>query len=297
MSATDYLESRSEITGNLPEFLKNFNEFKARTADINRISELQNFDKTGLAKEKSQLQNVLIIMVKENSLKLNAFAKLTNNIALSEEVKFTKSKLSKAADTILKDFAQMVHDKAEQNLNSLGAYGITQETQSVLQNAINAYTIAIARPRLGQREKSEATKELLELFKKTEVLLDKIDAAINVTVTSNPQFHSGYFGVRKVIVTGTGTLILKGAATENNGMPLKGAKFTFVQNDGMKMGGNGANAEIVKRTAEKGNFYVKNMPEGIYTVIVTKTGYKEKTVSVSVAPGEMATVNVELEKV
>jgi hypothetical protein len=297
MSATDYLESRSEITGNLPEFLKNFNEFKARTADINRISEKQNFDKTGLAKEKKQLQNLLIIMVKENSLKLNAYAKLTNNTGLANEVKFTKSKLSKAADTILKDFAQMVYDKAEQNLSNLGAYGITQETQSVLQNAINAYAISIARPRLGQQEKSDATKELAESFKIAESLLEKIDAAINVTVTSNPQFHSGYFGVRKVVVTGTGTLILKGSATENNGIPLKGARFTFVPDGGMKMGGNGETAEIVKKTAKKGNFYVKNMPEGIYTVIVTKTGYKEETVSVSVAPGEMATVNVEMEKV
>jgi hypothetical protein len=62
------------------------------------------------------------------------------------------------------------------------------------------------------------------------------------------------------------------------------------------MTGSGANGEIVKKTAEKGSFKIKNMPEGIYSVRVTKTGYKEKVITISISPGEMTTLNVELER-
>jgi hypothetical protein len=296
-SATDYLEPNSEITKDLPEFVTNFNNFKITTTEINRISGVQNFDKTGLAKEKSQLQNVLILLVRENSLKLTSYANLNNNIPMFKEVKFTRSKLTQASDTLLRDYAQMVYDKAQENLANLSVYGITQETQSVLQNAINAYSISLARPRLGQNEISQATKQLVELFKNADILLGKIDSAINVVVSSHPTFYNGYTNVRKVIKTGTGTLILKGAASETNGSPIKGVTFTFVPNGEMQMEGNGARVEIVKKTARKGNFYIKNMPEGIYNVKVTKTGYKDKEVTVSVAPGELANLNVEMEKV
>jgi hypothetical protein len=62
------------------------------------------------------------------------------------------------------------------------------------------------------------------------------------------------------------------------------------------MSGMEGNVEIVKKTAKKGSFNIKNMPEGTYRVKVTKTGYKEKVVTVSVAPGELATLNVEMER-
>jgi hypothetical protein len=295
-SVRDYLEPKAEITKDLPEFVANFADYKVVLSRMDKISELQNFDKTGLAKEKAQLQDVLIMLAKVNSVKLASFAKISKNTVMMTEVKFTKTKLIKAPDTVLKDYSQMIYDKAQANLGSLGAYGITQETQGVLLNAINAYTISIARPRLGIAELSQATKHLAELFRTADNLLGEIDAAMNVLITSQPDIYNGYYNVRKVVVTGKKRLALKGAASELNGSPLKGVRFTFVPDGGILMAGNGAISEIVKMTAKKGNFYIKNMPEGIYKVRVTKTGYKEKIVSVSVAAGELASLSVELEK-
>lgn len=293
---SDYLVPNSEITKDLPEFVANFTTFQTIIKEIHKISELQNFDKTGFAKEKKQLQEVLIMLVNDNSQKLTAFAKLTNNLVLLNEVKFTKSGLRNANETLLKDFAQMVYDRAQANLGSLGTYGITQETQSVLLNAINAYNSSVTRPRLELTEKSDATKQLAQYFKNGDVLIDKMDAVINILMTGQPNFFNRYKDVRKVIVTGTGTLALRATASEAPmGTPLRGARFTFISDGGM-MAGSAADIKIVKKTAAKGNFYLKSIPEGTYHVKVTKTGYKEKTVTVSVVPGEMADVKVELER-
>jgi hypothetical protein len=293
----DYLTPNSELTKDLPEYPAIFGRFQIARNEIHRISELQNFDKTGFAKEKKQLRDVLYMLAYDNSQKLTAFANLSNNKVLHTEVRFTKSNLKEANETLLKDYAQMVYDRAQTNLGSLGAYGITQETQSVLLNAINAFNASVGKPRLGVTEKSDATKQLAGLFKECDMLLEKIDLVINILMLKEPNFYNRYKDVRKIIVTGTGSLALKATAVElHGGIPVRGAKFTFVPDGGL-MAGNGGNIEIVKKTAEKGNFYIKSMPEGIYKVRVTKTGYKEKEVTISVAPGELADLSVEMEKI
>jgi uncharacterized membrane protein len=71
--------------------------------------------------------------------------------------------------------------------------------------------------------------------------------------------------------------------------------FTF-KPEGDKMNQPGGMTEMVKKTAEKGSFHIKNMQAGTYKVVVNKPGYKDKEVSVSVADGERSELSVELEK-
>jgi uncharacterized membrane protein len=76
---------------------------------------------------------------------------------------------------------------------------------------------------------------------------------------------------------------------------VKGALFTF-KPDGTKSALSAGNGEIVKKTADKGIFHIKNMPTGTYRVVVKKPGYKEKELSVDVSDGERSELKVELEK-
>jgi hypothetical protein len=61
------------------------------------------------------------------------------------------------------------------------------------------------------------------------------------------------------------------------------------------MEGINVNGEIVKKTAKKGGFNIRNMPAGVYQVMISKPGYKDKTETVIVSEGEMTDVRVELE--
>ncbi len=54
---------------------------------------------------------------------------------------------------------------------------------------------------------------------------------------------------------------------------------------------------IVKKTADKGGFMVKSLAEGDYTVTISKSGYKEQTVTISITDGEMCELNIELTKI
>ena len=79
--------------------------------------------------------------------------------------------------------------------------------------------------------------------------------------------------------------------------PLKGVTLTITPDGGktaLNMKGNGE--KIVKKTAEKGGFMVKSLPERTYNVTITKNGYKDQVVTVAVTDGEMSDLNVELTK-
>jgi uncharacterized membrane protein len=52
--------------------------------------------------------------------------------------------------------------------------------------------------------------------------------------------------------------------------------------------------ELVKKTAEKGGFNVKNLASGTYQVTLKKVGYTEQVVTISVNDGEMTELNVSL---
>lgn len=284
-----------EITGTLPEFEITFNEFGQNTKAIERIANIQSFDKTGYAQEKMQLRNVLEMITLDTSLKLEAYSRIQSNIILTKEVTFSKSRLGKAKDNILSVYAQMIYDKAQENIERLGSYGITQETQSLFFNTINAYKASVGKPRLGQKEKKEATRQLTELFARQEELLAKMDSLMNIIRLKHPDFYNRYRELRKVVIPGGGGLSVKALAIEMpGGIPVKGVKFEFIPG---KLATTGSpNSAFVKKTADKGSIYVKNLAEGPYKLKISKTGYREKEMTINVIPGEMVDLKVEMEK-
>jgi hypothetical protein len=101
-----------------------------------------------------------------------------------------------------------------------------------------------------------------------------------------------------VIDSGKGALALiariTDAATKTG---IRGVNVTFTPQNG-SLNPSAAKAEIalVKTTADKGTFRVKSLKPGTYMAIITKPGYKEQSVTVTVAHGDMTELIAELEK-
>jgi hypothetical protein len=111
-------------------------------------------------------------------------------------------------------------------------------------------------------------------------------------------FYAGYQGARKIVNTGTGSLAVRGVVREaGNGTPLRGATLQFTLN------GNGSgevaantNGTLVKKSADKGGFNIKTIDAGVYTVTVSKNGYKEQVVTMAVTDGEPVELDITLAK-
>jgi hypothetical protein len=238
------------------------------------------------------------MLVADNSRRLTAMAMYVNNQILLKEIKYNESELKRKSDTSLRDIAQGVYDRAQTNLTALANYGVTAATQTALQTAINSFVASIPKPRLGIADKKQSTMQLTNFFKIADLALDNIDTLVEIVKNSQPVFYSGYKMSRKLIKTGTGTLAVKGLITDAvSKQPIKGVYVSFTL-DGAAgiLKSTKAADTIIKKTADKGRFNIKNLQAGLYIVTIKKTGYAEQTKTIVVSDGELTELNVQLYK-
>jgi hypothetical protein len=293
----DFLIPNEGITKDLPNFAESFSVLLSTIKEIRNVSEIQKDINTGVTKGKKELREKLIKIAADNSRRITALAKFSNNSGLLDKIRFSISDLVKMQDNALKDYAQIIYAKAEANMEALAGYGVTQETQKSLLETINAYETSLTKPRVGILGKAQATSKLASLFDTAEAALENMDISIGLIRLTQVDFFTSYRNARKLIDTSSGSLSLKAIVKElGNGKPVKGAILIFTPEmlDRNLTAGNGV---IVKKSADKGRLNIKNMPAGTYQVTIKKPGYKEKIASVSVADGERSNLAVELEKV
>lgn len=288
--------ANEKIVNSIPKMPATLAVLQGTIAEIQSIAELQGVNKTGLALDKKNLRKRLIDLTISNANKIVILAKGNNNETLLKEVRLNDWDLTPLAAVTLKDKAQLVYDRAEANMANLAEQGITADTQKVFLETIIAFNDAIAMPRTGITEKSQATQKLLVLFGQGESILDSMDLLVRSVKNEYPDFYNIYKSARKLVDTSSGSLALRGTVTEaGSGNPVKGAQFSFKAEQTMNSSGNGT-GDIVKKTSEKGIFHLKSIEPGNYKVMITREGYKSAEVALTVTQGERAEVNVELEK-
>ena len=294
----DYQALHVNITETLPNYSENSTLFLNTIPQIQSIWEQQKLSKKGVTDGKNQLKETLIVITADYARKLGTYAKFTNNAKLAQQVKFSEGKLRQVADTAVKNYGQIVYDLAQPLVGSLTQYGITDETQAALADAITAYNDSIGKPGAERSEGTQSTKQLATLFKTADTALENMDAAVEIVRLTEVNFYNGYKSARKVIETGGGSLSVKGLVTDaQTGSPLKGVTVSFALDGGMaKAATTTTEPELVKKTAEKGGFNVKSLTSGTYQVTLKKVGYADQVATISVNDGEMTELKISLVK-
>ncbi len=294
----DYQAPHTSITDGLPNYSENSTIFLNTIPQIQSIWEQQKLSKKGVTDSKNQLKETLIVLTADYARKLGAYAKFTNNAKLAQQVKFSEGKLRQVADTAVKNYGQIVYDLAQPLVGSLAQYGITDETQATLADAITAYNDSIGKPGAERSEGTQLTKQLATLFKTADTALENMDAAVEIIRLTQVDFYNGYKSARKIIETGAGSLSVKGLVTDaQTGLPLKGVTVSFALDGGIaKAASTTSEPELVKKTAEKGGFNIKGLESGMYQVTLKKAGYANQVTTISVSDGEMTELKISLEK-
>jgi len=292
MAVHDFLTNHSSITKSLPEFDSMFSGFSDTLSEIRRIREQQELDITGIGETKHQLKAKIIKQGADIARKVVAYAIVKNNTELMNEVNYTETDLARSADNILPERIRIILGRCVPILDSLKPYGVEQPALDELEANLEAFLSNLPRPRLGITERKQSTLRLSELFSTGDDLLFKIDSLVSILQISNAEFYNLYRSNRHIVDTTTRSLALIGTAIERiSREPVKGASFTF------RPGGNNPESfELTRITSEKGSFHVKSIPCGEYKVKVSKPGYKEQEVGLSIADGERTDLVVEMEK-
>jgi len=116
---------------------------------------------------------------------------------------------------------------------------------------------------------------------------------------TQPSFYAEYKSVRKVVITGAGSLSLKLQATNaetGEAIPNVTITITPVTPTTLLKSAHAGKPSIVLKTAAKGGTQSSNMPQGNYIFTAEKPGLKLYSNSTSVVDGEMTHIEVVMEK-
>lgn len=298
LAVKTFLAMYPTITSTLPNYTPFSAAFIAGVAQIQACSEQQMFNKTGIQLSKIQLKFIVASLAADASRKMQAYARFVNNQVLLKEIKFSESSLKYTTDNELRNNAQGIYDRAQTNITALTPYGVTAATQTALQNAITSFLTAIPSPRIGQTDKKSSTTQLSIAFANTDAALANIDAVVEIVRLSQANFFASYRTVRKVIETGRGSLSVKGLVIDaESGDALKGAQLVFAAQPAEgKLNVAKLTDAIVKKTADKGGFYIKTLADGMYTVNISKLGYESQEATLAVSGGELSLLEVQLNR-
>jgi hypothetical protein len=164
LAVRNFVNLNEKIATSIPKFLPASANLQSAVADIQRIAEMQETNKKGLALDKNRLKKRLIATTVKYSNKVSILAKSNKNDTLLHEVKMNESELTVLAGVTLRDRARIIYDRVQSNIGALEEQGITEKTQKQFLDLISAFNNAIASPRTGITEKRQATQMLPVLF-------------------------------------------------------------------------------------------------------------------------------------
>lgn len=282
-------EKKSVWESNTP-FASSIGLFTQKVQFIESYQDRQTADLLGITSLKNEKKKELISLILFAECRLKSFASADDDIGLSNSLGFNSTKLKYMYDSKLPSVANSLIELAAEHIDSLAPYGITEEWLTNFKNTASNFSAESLKPRNAITQKKLATEALTDLFKEADsILRDRLDNDIIVFKTDDPEFFKHYFKARKIIDKGHRRIIVKGSAIiEGSTEPLKNVIFLFTK--------TGENTVIIeKKTTDKGNFVVKNLPDGDYNVRIHKAGFKEQTVKITIECGEMVNLNVKME--
>jgi len=285
-----FLRSNTTILKLLPNVEEFLAALDAAILQIQTHSEQQQHHSTGDTVSNNNLRSDLLTSLLDDSRKIHAYAKYTNNIPMMTDTKYTLSDLKVASDIELVNIAKSLSNIINNNITNLSSYNLTAATQTTFNKAIKDFEDAIPIKRQKQVEKKESSNLITQGFTNALNAVKNIDEVVEIIHSDEPNFYSSYKEIRKVIGAGGSSLVLKGIITDSEtNEPIEDATITFyLPNSNQPL--------LIKRSSIKGGFTDKTLGEGELSVTIMKVGYNIDKVTITIDHSKINTLIVKLVK-
>lgn len=181
-------------------------ELETKVNAIVSARQIQENDTKGISEDKINRREKMITKSMFVKGAVQAFATDTSNNELYKNVDYSVTEIKKVPDTIARDRALLIYNKANAIAASLSGYGITAAVLTGLQNSINDFTGIMASPRTAKSTSKAATLEISELFNEADVIVKKkLDKLMLQFKESNEAFYNIYLNAREIIDLGKGS--------------------------------------------------------------------------------------------
>ena len=256
------------ITSTNVAFLEGLNELNVKINDILNFVSTDIKDTSGITNVKNTVKHTLCTIASEIAGFVFAYANVVKNEKLKQEVNYTYNELKRLREDLTIPTVKIIYNATQENLASLGGYGIDASKMQEFSDAIIAYTNALPTIKITKSEKSSVVISLNNLFKETDELLKtRLDKLIALFNKNHPEFVNAYKSIRHVDApTKTVTQIKGNVSAAKDGTVIKGAIISLV-----------GNANYTINSDNEGNFIFKPVSLGKYQVNVQATGYQPYT--------------------
>ena len=171
--------------------------------EIENLHVKQEADLKGITENKNNKESALINSSLIISKPMVAFANVTNNPQLRQEVDYSEDALKRSSDEDLKTRCTLIKERAATHAAALVPYGVTPPMQLALGTALTDYEAVISGPRSAEAVRKQQTAELELLFKSTDqILKGQLDQLMVLFETSHPDFYGAYKNARIIIDLG-----------------------------------------------------------------------------------------------
>jgi Carboxypeptidase regulatory-like domain len=258
----------NEITKNMPAFVAAFNNFKAIILEIDATTQKTSSVLKGIATDKNASRESLGLKATGIAGMIFAYASATANNTLKQEVNFSVSRMTRGNEDQFISRCRNIHTKGVENIAVLPDYGITNQTLSDLQTAIDEYIAKSPKTRTAKSNRKTMNANLTALFKQADtVLKEQMDKLIVAFRADHPDFVKTYEANRIIVDAGSTATQLKGKVTgQADGLPIKDVTVKVVE------------ANLTVLTDAKGEYLVKPIIVGKYTVTFSKEGFTSREI-------------------
>jgi hypothetical protein len=172
-------------------------------SDLQDASGIQGTPQTGIAGGKRRANVTMINLAAEIAGDLHAFAVKSGDAALAGKVDLHVSDLANDGDTVVGPHCQEIHDLANTHAADVLPFGTTAADITALQDAINAYTALLTKPREATVSRKVVTGNIGETQDSADALLkDELDRSMRKFKTKNAPFFNEYTNARMIIDLG-----------------------------------------------------------------------------------------------
>ncbi len=255
------------IVASVPAFATTFAAFNVKLSAIIAAVQQEDLVTKGITVDKALAKKILCQLTADIAAPIFALASATANNQLKQEVNFSYSDLFKTKDDVLAPRCQNIKDLGTANLPALAPYGLTAASLTALQTEIDNYQVKVPTPRNSAAQKKTIRENMKNLFKEIDIVLkEQMDKTVVGFKAANPDFVSTYKANRVIIDPGKSTTTLKGTIKNSqDNLPVKAVSIV------VKETGSSAISNAT------GTYEIKPIAAGTYTVIISASGFKEKT--------------------
>ncbi|MCB0807263.1 MAG: carboxypeptidase-like regulatory domain-containing protein, partial [Bacteroidales bacterium] len=264
-----FLWANITLWENLPAFSDLANKVKSIITAIQNLAQIQAADKKGLTVNKLQIQADLIRAAIKLVKAMKAYARISKNDVLFNEVSFTKSAMELSRDNQIHQDSLFILSKAQALETELLDYMIKTDDLTKVSDLALQYEEAMPQKRDADVIKKNATAQMDAEYDEADKALADLDILVPIFEDDHPEFVSGYFDARIIIDRGhrfSDDTRIRGKVTDaQNQLPIVRAEILIRE--------TGQN----QYTLDDGTFSMKIPEAGNYTVEVHHQGYQTYT--------------------